>query len=176
MSAIKGVKGIPNGSCILTLRDPPSTERGDAPRARRSPRPACCCSSIPLAPTGRAEPGRLFLCAAWRAAAHALRHRPSHEPGEKRRAPLLTGALSPTTPAARLGRQRHRLKASSRRLLNFTAPQPQPRRGGGFRESPYFPEPPLAPTAAQGRQVIQSARERPRRRDPLTETWPRFKA
>lgn len=39
MSAIKGAKGIPNGSCILTLRDRPSTERGDVPRPAAAPAP-----------------------------------------------------------------------------------------------------------------------------------------
>lgn len=150
MNAIKGLKGTPNGSCISTLRARRSTERGDAARAHRSPSPARCCSSIPPAPAGRAEPGRLFLCAAWRAAAQALRHRPSHEPGEKRRAPLLTRALSPTTPAAKLGRQHHRPKASSRRLPNFTAPQPQLRRGSGSGEAPTSRSPHSLPRPRRG--------------------------
>lgn len=88
-SAIKGVKGSPNGSCILTLRDRPSPERCSPGAPQPPPRTLLLIHPSLARRTGRTRPA--VLCAAWRAAAHAPRHRPSREPGEKRRAPLLTG-------------------------------------------------------------------------------------
>lgn len=174
MSAIKGVKGTPNGSCILTLRDRPSTERGDAPRAHRSPRPAVAHPSPLARRTGRTRPA-VPLCSL---ASCRTRTEAAAKPrtGWKETSPAAHGGPFPYNSRCQTGSSAPSPKSLVPTPPNFTAPQPQLRRGSGFRGSPCFPEHPLAPTATQGRQAIQSARERPRRRDPLTETWLGFKA
>lgn len=73
--------------------------RGQRPPGTQQPPPAAqhgAARPSLLRLPGRAEADRLFLCAAWRATAHAERDRRSHEPGGKRpRFAAYRGALPP---------------------------------------------------------------------------------
>lgn len=135
---------------------------------------------------GRPQPGRLFLCAAWRAAVQAERDRRSHELSKKRRVSLLTGPFSLQLPLPD-------------RVISAPASEPRPgasqtsqrsNRGSDEAEdfgearasrSPDAPSSLRRPHAEPGgdtkrRVRLDPARERPRQRDSLSETWSRFKA
>lgn len=186
VSAIKAVKRIPNRSCALTLRYLPKTERSDA-----CPRPALsrARSSPPPLTLLLINPSCVFQDAPDPAACSfvqpvGLLHTQKGTGEATDGASLLSGGPFPCNSRYETGSPApppQSLVPTPPKLHSAPAAAEMRRRISGKPQLPGAPAPPARPLPrppgdTKRRARRQPARERPGRRDPLTETWPRFKA